>query len=123
MRGGYPPEPWRRRVRFGGFRPTKRVERCHGRKAVGLHGQPAPVNVIVYLLRAEYFTSTFFSLPAESRSLPGSARNSPRATARGLLAQPAGLHGPQSAVELSKQASWEPHRGWSGHGVPYRMIR
>src|SRR3990172_11764124 len=37
MRGGYPPEPWRRRVRFGGFRPRKRVERCHGRKAVGLH--------------------------------------------------------------------------------------
>ena len=24
-------------MRFGGFRPTKRVERCHGRKAVGLH--------------------------------------------------------------------------------------
>src|SRR3989304_7100137 len=38
MRGGNPPEFWRRRVRFGGFRPTKLVKRCHGRKAVGLHG-------------------------------------------------------------------------------------
>ena len=24
-------------TKVGGFRPTKRVERCHGRKAVGLH--------------------------------------------------------------------------------------
>jgi len=26
-----------RPTKVGGFRPTKRVERCHGRKAVGLH--------------------------------------------------------------------------------------
>ena len=30
-------------MRFGGFRPTKRVERCHGRKAVGLHFTEANV--------------------------------------------------------------------------------
>ena len=28
-------------TKVGGFRPTKRVERCHGRKAVGLHLYPA----------------------------------------------------------------------------------
>jgi hypothetical protein len=26
-----------RPTKVGGFRPTKRVEKCHGRKAVGLH--------------------------------------------------------------------------------------
>ena len=29
-----------RPTKVGGFRPTKRVERCHGRKAVGLHSAP-----------------------------------------------------------------------------------
>ena len=34
-------------MRFGGFRPTKRVERCHGRKAVGLHSEAKPPIILL----------------------------------------------------------------------------
>jgi hypothetical protein len=35
-----------RPTKVGGFRPTKCVERCHGRKAVGLHIQTPPRHLI-----------------------------------------------------------------------------
>jgi hypothetical protein len=42
-----------RPTKVGGFRPTKCVERCHGRKAVGLHVQRSERGFSIRLYSAE----------------------------------------------------------------------